>query len=251
VLPCGGTFDVDPASYSPEARLAELDRSGLRRAVVSLPPTTEPTPELIAAWHEGALELWTSTDGRILPLAYSTANPLFPGAILPAPQLGDDPQLLTRLDQQGQFVFVHPGAAVPSSPSWRTAGVAYAQQMLDAYVYWLATGGQRWPRLAVVFALLAGGAAFHLERFIRRGLDPRAAQERTVWLETSSYGERALELSLQTFGVDAHVFGSDAPIDTVVKALTPTRAFGPGVADTLLTNSPLEPTSGPKARWAA
>jgi len=175
----------------------------------------------------------------------------WPGAILPAPQLGDAPRLLTRLEQQGQFVFVHPAAVAAGVPRWRTSGVAYALQMLEAYVYWLGAGGQRWPRLPVVFGLLAGGAAFHLERFIRRGLDPHALHERTVWLETSSYGERALELSLQTFGAGAHVFGSDAPIDTVDSALTPVRAFGPGVADTLLSNSPLEPTPGPEARWAA
>jgi 6-methylsalicylate decarboxylase len=253
VLQRGGSFDVDPASYSPEVRLAELDRARLHRAVVSLPPTMEPTADLVAAWHEGALQLWWETDGRLVPLAYASANPLFPGAIIPAPRLGNSPALLRRLALQGQFAFVHPAHAPPSRPGWCTPGATYAQQMLDAYVYWLAVGGRRWPELPVVFALLAGGAAFHLERFVRRGLDPQipTLRQEHVWLETSSYGEQALELSLRTFGAARHVFGSDAPIDRVEGALTPSRAFGSAVATALLADNPLELLPQPEARWAA
>lgn len=251
VLRHGGSFTVDPASYSPEARLAELDRAGLHRAVVSLPPTMEPTPDLVSAWHEGALQLWWDTDGRLVPLAYATANPIFPGAIVPAPHLGSSPKLLRRLALQGQFAFVHPAPAPPSRPGWRTPGVTYAQQMLDAYVYWLAEGAQRWPRLPIVFTLLAGGAAFHVERFVRRGLEPQTVPRENIWLETSSYGERALELSLQTFGAARHVFGSDAPIDRVEGALTPSRAFGSAIATRLLADNPIELLPKSEARWAA
>ena len=251
VLRRGGSFRVDPESYSPEVRLAELDSAGLHRAVVSLPPTMEPTPDLLSAWHEGALRLRWETSGRIVPLAYATANPVFPGAVIPAPRLRSSAQLLNRLELQGQFAFVHPAQAPPSQPGWCTPGAAYAQQMLDAYVYWLAVGAQRWPRLPVVFALLAGGAAFHLERFLRRGLDAQPLQEGSIWLDTSSYGERALELSLQTFGADRHLFGSDAPIDRIEGALTPSRAFGSAVTTALLAHNPLELLPPPEAQWAA
>jgi 6-methylsalicylate decarboxylase len=250
-LPRGGGFQVDPASYSPENRLGELERAGLERAVVSLPPTTEPTPDLVACWHEEALQLARVSEGRILPLAYATADPAFPGAIVAAPLLGESADLLTQLEQQDQLVFVHPAAAPPGRPKWRTAGVAYPQQMLDAYAHWIAVGPQRWPRLRVVFALLAGGAAFHLERFARRGLDPRLPHPANIWLETSSYGERALELSFQTFGATRLVFGSDAPVDRVENALAPARGFGAALADALLVSNPLELLSPAEARWAA
>lgn len=251
VLPQGGGFQIEPAAYSPEARIAELERAGLERAIVSLPPTTEPTPDLVACWHEAALQLAAATSGRLLPLAYATADAAFPGAIVPAPTFSESAELLTRLEQQGQLAFVHPGAAPPSQPAWRTAGVAYTQQMLDAYAYWITAGPHRWPRLRVVFAGLAGGAAFHLERFARRGLDPRTPYPGNIWLETSSYGERAVELSLQTFGAARLVFGSDAPIDGVDTALDPIRSFGSAVKNTLLVRNPLELLRPAEARWAA
>ena len=250
-LPYGGAFDVDPAAYAPEARLAELDRAGLQRAVVSLPPTTEPTPDLVETWHEETLELQAATGGRIVPLAYATADPRFAGAIVPAPLLGDAQQLLTRLAHRHQLAFVHPAPAAPSSPGWITGAVGYAQQMLEAYAYWLADGARRWPTLPVVFGLLAGGAAFQLERLLRRGLDPQTIHEGNVWFETSSYGERALELSLQTFGADRHVFGSDAPIDPLPSALAATRAFGGAVETALLVDAPLGLLAPARTRWAA
>lgn len=251
VLPRGGEFQVDPRAYAPDVRLAELDRAGLQRSVVSLPPTTEPTHELVDAWHEGALQLEAATAGRFVPLAYATADPAFVGAIVPAPLLSTSEQLLTQLAEQNQLAFVHPAAAKPGAVAWQTAAVRYAQQMLDAYAYWMATGSCRWPTLRIVFALLAGGAAFQIERFVRRGLDMHAVEIDNVWFETSSYGERALELSLQTFGAHRHVFGSDAPIDGLATALGPTRAFGAALETALLIDSPLELLTQTRTRWAA
>lgn len=248
VLPRGGEFQVDPRAYAPDARLAELDSAGLQRSVVSLPPTTEPTPELVDAWHEEALRLEAATAGRIVPLAYATADPAFVGAIIPAPRLRESDQLLTRLAEQSQLAFVHPAAA---EPGVETGAVRYAQQMLDAYGYWMTTGTRRWPTLRIVFALLAGGAAFQVERLVRRGVKPQAVQMGNVWFETSSYGERSLELSLQTFGAHRHVFGSDAPIDELVTALAPARAFGAALETALLVDAPLDLLAPTRTRWAA
>ncbi len=251
VLPRGGAFDVDPSAYLPDARLDELDRSDLARAVVSLPPTTEPTPDLIDAWHEEALLLEQHSGGRLVPLSYAEALPGFAGAIVPAPAFNEDEPLRARLERQGQFAFVHPAAAAPSRASWRTAGLAYTHQMLDAYAGWLAGGARRHPTLSVVFALLGGGAAFQVERFVRRGLDPRAPFGANVWFETSSYGERALELSLQTFGAARHLFGSDAPIDAVTESLAAARHFGAALEFELLVSGPLALLSAERRRWAA
>jgi hypothetical protein len=254
VLPRGGTSELDPAAYAPEARIAELDRNGLQRAVVSLPPTIEAHPELVDAWHEEALALERSSDGRLVPLASEEAHAGFRGAIVAAPSLEDldaVAPLLTRLEEQGQLAFVHPAAAAPVEQPWRTSGVAYTNQMLQAYASWLAGGAQRWPHLRVVFALLGGGAAFQVERFIRRGLDPRMPFAANIWFETSSYGERALELTLQTFGAGRLVFGSDAPIDKVSEARTAVSRFGSALELELLVSNPLALLSAERQRWAA
>lgn len=249
-LPRGGTFRVDPDAYSPEARLRDLERHGLSRAVVSLPPTIEPTALLSELWQEEALAAERASSGRLVPLAYRCSDQRFPGAILSAAAFGRG-TVLPQLERNGQFAFVHPDAAPPTGPGWHTAGLAYTQQVLSAYAWWLTTGATRHPRVRVVFALLGGGAPFHLERFIRRGLDPTAPFAVNAWFETSSYGERALELALQTFGATRLVFGSDAPIDALDDALAATRSFGPALESALLVTAPATLLTSEAGRWAA
>jgi hypothetical protein len=254
MLPQGGTFEVDPLAYSPAARLAELDEQGLAHAVVSLAPTTEPTRDLVEVWHKEALQLEGSSGGRLVPLAYREARSEFVGAIVPATDfvaLEGVASLFSRLEQQGQFAFVHPAAADSVGPQWRPAGISYTHQMLQAYASWITDGVRRWPQLQVVFALLGGGAAFQIERFVRRGLDPRAPFAPNIWFETSSYGERALELSLQTFGAGRHLFGSDAPIDAVGEARAVAGRFGAALEHELVAANPLTLLAAERHRWAA
>jgi 6-methylsalicylate decarboxylase len=254
-LPVGGRFEVEPGAYMPEARLAELDRNGLERAVVSLPPTSEPTADVIEAWHDEASALQRASRGRLVPLAYEAALPGFPGAIVGAPRFADagaSAALLAGLEQLDQFVFVHPGAvAGADGPGWLTSGVGYTQQMLAAYASWLNGGGARLGSLRVVFALLAGGAPFQLERFFRRGLDVRTPFAANTWFDTSSYGERALELSLQTFGARKLVFGSDAPIDRIEEARDALARFGSALELELLLSTPSSLLTPTRQRWAA
>ena len=254
VLPQGGEFEVDPDAYSPTKRLAELDRAELDAAIVSLPPTMEPTPDLVDAWNEGARKLPALTSNRLLPLAYREARAGFCGAIVDASELlnvSSAGPLLDRLQDQQQFLFVHPGPASPSSDGWWAPGVAYTTQMQTAYAHWVATGASRWPQLRVVFALLAGGAPFQIERLIRRGLDPRAPFARNIWFETSSYGSRALELTLQTFGASRLVFGSDAPVDRVTDGLDALRPFGLSLQRELTTSNALAVLNPVEQQWAA
>ena len=254
VLPAGGSFELDPADYAPEARLAELDRNGLDRAIVSFPPTSEPTGDLIELWHAEADGLRAGSGGRLVPLAYEAALPGFAGAILDARRFAEagTRELLGELERLGQFVFVHPGA-VPAGavPGWFTSGVAYAQQLFGAYASWLAGGSRRHNGLRVIFAALGGGAPFHIERLVRRGLDPRAPFVPNAWFETSSYGERALELSLLTFGAKRLLFGSDAPIDAVSQARASAARFGPALERELLVSNPFTVLDGERQRWAA
>jgi hypothetical protein len=254
VLPQGGEFHLDPDAYAPEQRLAALDRSGLDVAIVSLPPTMEPTPELADPWNDGAQQLAAQSSGRLLPLAYREARPGFLGAIVAATDLLDLDSagtLLDRLQAQQQLLFVHPGPATPSWSGWWASGVAYTTQMQCAYATWVASGAARWPDLRVVFALLAGGAPFQVERLVRRGLDPRAPFAPNMWFETSSYGERALELTLQTFGASRLVFGSDAPVDAIRDGLDALRPFGDALEVELLISNPLSILNSERRRWAA
>ena len=87
--------------------------------------------------------------------------------------------LLNKLQAQHQLMFVHPGPAVSASQGWWAPGVDYAAQMQASYAAWVAYGARRWPELRVVFALLAGGAPFQVERLVRRGLDSRSPLRRT------------------------------------------------------------------------
>jgi hypothetical protein len=67
----------------------------------------------------------------------------------------------------------------------------------------------------------------------------------------SSYGERALELTLQTFGASRLVFGSDAPVDAVEEALRTLRPFGDALEVELLVSNPLTILNSERRRWAA
>jgi predicted TIM-barrel fold metal-dependent hydrolase len=72
-----------------------------------------------------------------------------------------------------------------------------------------------------------------------------------MWFDTSSYGVRALELSLQTFGAARLVFGSDAPVDSVVDARRVIRSFGDALETELLVSNPLSILGAERHRWAA
>lgn len=231
-----GTVEVDVQAHSAPRRLAELDRDGIDVAVVSLQPTlADPLPaELVDAYHEGILELCERSERRLRPLAAGAALGGFAGACVPAGDLLElerSAPLLDELAHSGRFLFVHPGPARPrnGAPVWWAAGVDYTAQMQAAFAAWLAGGRQRWPKLPVVFAFLAGGAPFQLERLAARGLDMRDALRADVFLETSSYGRRALELCLATYGVRHIVYGSDAPVIDPRWTLSELRTFGDAV----------------------
>ena len=110
--------------------------------------------------------------------------------------------------------------------------------MQAAYAAWLAGGAERWPDLPVVFALLAGGGPFQLERLRSRGIELRTTLHPSVYFDTASYGRRALELCLATFGVGQLLYGSDTPVIDSRTTLQAVHGFGQAVADTLLRENP-------------
>jgi len=107
-----------------------------------------------------------------------------------------------------------PGPANAAGPAWWAALVPYVQQLHAAWFAFRAYGRPAYPRLRVGFTALAGLGPLHGERMAARGgadqlargtVDPR------MFVETSSYGNRAVDSVLRVLGVDMLVFGSDRP----------------------------------------
>jgi len=238
-----GDFDADLGAHTLEARLALLDRDEIDVAVISCPPTLELDAELEEAYHVGIAEVVAASDGRLVALACGSARDGFAGACVPAwgvAGLAELEPLLGELDRRGSLLFVHPGPAPvpPHAPGWWPAVVDYTAQMQAAYAAWLALSSDRWPELRVLFAILAGGAPFQLERLASRGIDSRGVVRPNVFLDTASYGERALDLTLATYGVGQLVYGSDVPVIDSGPTLRSVRSFGQAVADVVCRDNP-------------
>jgi 6-methylsalicylate decarboxylase len=242
-------WDLNVAAHELDERLALLDRLDLECAVVSLQPTlgidrlpADEARELVDTWEEGILELARAADGRIILLAAREPTAGFAGLCVSGAALLDLDALAPRLDalaQTGRFLFVHPGAATtpPGAPSWWTAAVDYTAEMQAAYINWVVAGAERWPELDVVFAILAGGAPIQLERMAARGFDERGAMLDHIWFDTASYGRRALDLTMSTFGVERMLFGTDIPVVDPVPALDVVRSFGDAITDAVLSTN--------------
>ncbi len=250
VLEAEGAFEIDPAAYGPEACIENLDRAGIDVAVVSCPPTLgidelgeEEAEALRRAYHEGARASVEASGGRLLALSMGRPEDGFVGAMVGADELSDLDRLapvLDELERRRAFLMVHPGTArLPAdAPPWWAATVDYTAQMQRAYAAWLAHGVERWPDLRIVFSILAGGAPFQLERMQARGFDITKSLRTTIYLEASSYGRRALELCLATFGARQIVYGSDSPVIDCCLTLDHVRSFGQAAVQALCRDNP-------------
>lgn len=217
-------YEVNPADH------ADRDTTGLELALVSLSsplgieflPPEEAWP-LIDAYHEGALKLpepygaWAATC-HSRPDPDRLAEDLdrgFAGLQIPATAIHQD-ELFEVLTSRDKPLFVHPGAAdhEKSRPGWWPAVVPYVQQMHQAWYHFQAEIRPRHPELRVCFALLAGLAPLHSERLITRGGDSRGLVDSGCFVETSSYGPRAIDAIVRELGIDVVVNGSDAPYAT-------------------------------------
>ncbi len=236
-----GASAVDLRDHELATRLALLDLHEIDTAVVSLQPSLglaalEPSERdsLIRVWEDGILELAAEAPGRIAPLAVGRPRDGFAGVSVGAGRLDHLDDLEPTLDGlRGRgLLFVHPDPGDPpsSAPAWWPAVVDYTSQMQRAYFAWLSSAQERWPDVSVVFAILAGGAPIQLERLSSRGVDVRSSLHRNVFFDTASYGRRALELCIETFGVEQLVFGTDAPVVDPTPAIRAVDAFGESVS---------------------
>ena len=231
-------FEVNPADHDVGRRAAQTARDGLDLAVIGLssplgieylaPADAEP---LLDAYHHGVTELGPPFAGWAAAcLAAIDAPGLakqldrgFVGLQLPATAVADEPgyrwcsPLLDVLAERDLPLFIHPGPPVGgrvAGPAWWAALVSYVQQLHAAWFAFRAYGRPAYPRLRVCFAALAGLGPLHGERLAARGgADPlaRGAVDPRMFVETSSYGSRAVDSVLRVLGVDMLVFGSDRP----------------------------------------
>jgi len=245
-----GSFPIDLALHDPERRLAALDRDRIDTAVVTLQSTLgveslarAERDELELAWLEGIHELVRDGGGRYLALAPWRVDPATAGTSVGASALLTEhgAGVLARVDEVGGLLFVHPeaeGPLPPGRPEWWQWTAGYAGQMQRAYLAWL--GGLRddYPKLTIVFAMLAGGAPIQHERLIHRGVNVRESPDPGTVFETSSYGRRAIELCIETFGVERLAYGSDTPVIDPAPTLGAIHSLGDSVARLLQSDTP-------------
>ena len=245
-----GRFPFDPAENDVESRVAVIDRQGTDVAVLSLQHTLghEALPpdergELVAGWEEGIATVVAGAGGRFAALAAGPARPGFVGSSIGSAALGDLEALEAVIESarsNAGFVFVHPsgGQLTPDAPGWWGAVALYTAQMQGAYLAWLAHGQERWPDVAIVFSILAGGGPFQLERLGSRGIDTRSVLYPNVFFDTASYGRRALELCVESFGVEQIVYGSDLPVIDPEPTLRAVKGFGESVEKLIRCDNP-------------
>jgi 6-methylsalicylate decarboxylase len=216
--------------------------------IESLAP--EEAGELLAAYHDGVVGLPAPFGGwaaacltQVDPTALvRELDRGFVGLQLPATALVDRAgyeraaPLLDELERRDAPLLVHPGPVEPArpamaevgaragdrggkarerrspgnEPAWWPIMVSYVQQMHAAWFAFRAHGRSRHPGLRVCFAMLAGLAPLHGERFAARTGDRNVVDE-DVFLDVSSYGTRAIDATVRVLGIDALVNGSDRP----------------------------------------
>ena len=258
-------FEVRPADHDARQRAELAACDGLDLIVLglssplgieALPP--EQAMPLLDAYHDGIRELgrpyacWaapclTEIDPKRL------GRQLDQGCIglqLPATALIDEPgyrrcaPLLDEIARRDLPLFIHPGpaaAAGPGAPAWWAAVVSYVHQLHAAWFAFRAFGRLAYPQIRVCFAALAGLAPLHGERVAARsGLAGLGAVDPYLFVETSSYADRAADAVVRVLGADLLVFGSDRPyakphgdlglgcaFDHALRITNPARLLGP------------------------
>lgn len=228
-------FAVDPVAHDAARRAEEADSEGLDLVLVAASAAlgiadlpADDAAALAAAWHEGALELpdpfmpW-ATAGLREPDPAALEDALQAGCVgleLPAGALASPAAvdalgpLLAPLEQAGAPLLVHPGpargSAAADAPAWWPPVVDYVRQLHAAWWAWWEAGRSSFPDLRVCFCALAGLAPLHQERHRARGGEDRAVDP-GVFLETSTYGPRAVDATIRALGIDVICHGSDRP----------------------------------------
>jgi predicted TIM-barrel fold metal-dependent hydrolase len=234
-------YVIDVAAENANRRASLMRTDGVDLALVALssPIGIEALPResadaLIAAHLEG-IRMLPDEFGAWAPVALDRPDPddvdrvlrprcvgvSIPAAALAGPQALDaSGPLLERVAARRVPLFVHPGPAPSTPPStgflteplWWRPLTDYVAQMQAAWLTFAAIGRRAHPDLAVVFAMLAGGAPLLSERMAARGGPPIEVRDPLVFYDTSSYGPAAIESIARRVGAEQLGYGSDRPV---------------------------------------
>jgi predicted TIM-barrel fold metal-dependent hydrolase len=145
--------------------------------------------------------------------------------------------ILDAGDALGSHFFVHPGPvaaarehdvrAAQSDSAWQRRIVLLTQATLSECVLTLGSGLlDAYRDLTVQIANLGGTIPFLLERMLSVQLDQEdeaagntLSRLRSLYVDTASFGPRAVALALQCFGEDRVLLGTDCPIFSTPRML--------------------------------
>ena len=230
-------------SSTATASTSPCSRSSRRLGIEGLPGLSATSSRRPGS--KASAELVAASDGRFRALAPWRIVDGFAGTSVGASALVDRrarASLLEAVDAGGGLALRAsrgraPGDA-PNRPEWWSGRPATRRRCSSAYLAWLGGGRDPIPPLRIVFAILAGGAPIHHERLAHRGVDVRSALDPNTLFDTSTYGRRAIELCIETFGVERLVYGSDTPVVDPRPTLAAVRGLGDSVARLLQSDTP-------------
>jgi predicted TIM-barrel fold metal-dependent hydrolase len=232
---------IDLDGEQPEYRADLVSADGLNRALIALssPLGIEALPRseaqgLINAYLDGVAAL-PSRFGAWGPVALEDATGddvdavLARGCVgvsLPAGALGRPAELaaiapvLERLQQRDAPLFIHPGPGLHdrlsesplTDPLWWPALTRYVAQMQAAWLTFVSVGRREYPRLRILFAMLAGGAPLLAERLRTRGGPNVDLRDPLTFYDNSSFGPDALKAFARIVGAEQVLYGSDRPV---------------------------------------
>ncbi|HEY0357427.1 MAG TPA: amidohydrolase [Mycobacteriales bacterium] len=226
-------YAVRPDDHDPVHRAALAAAQGTDLALVSLSSPLgiehlgpDAAATLLDAYHDGVAALPTPFRGwaaaQVVDPDPGAAEVLlgrgFVGLQLPATALADPAgwercgPLLDVLERAGAPLFVHPGPAAPTAgtPAWWPALTDYVAQLQRSWYAFRLAGRPNHPGLRVCFAMLAGLAPVHGERFAARA-GTVGPVDRDAFVETSSYGPLAVAATVRALDAGVVVRGSDTP----------------------------------------
>jgi hypothetical protein len=241
-LPGEAPSVIDLSGETPERRIGLLARDGVDAALIALssPLGIEALPreeaqELIDAhiaglqsigepflfWGPLALDGICADDVDAMLARGCVGVSLPAGALAPPHRLHALEDVLARVERLDAPLFIHPGPGVGQrspeasldDPLWWPALTHYVSQMQAAWLALQSVARHAYPRLRVVFAMLAGCAPLHSERLLSRG-GPRVdgPDQPRYYYDTSSYGPAALAAMAQRVGRERLLYGSDRPV---------------------------------------
>jgi 6-methylsalicylate decarboxylase len=213
-------LDLAVVAISSPIGIEALDRAAALDLIDSHLTGVEALPQGFAAWGPLAVRGPEPDDvDRLLDRGCIGVS-LPAGAVAGVSAMTAVAGVLRRIERLDASLFVHPGhaATIPPAdvsweePLWWRALTDYVAQMQAAWLTFATVGRREFPRLRVVFAMLAGGAPLLTERLAARGGPGVALDDPLTFYDTSSYGPAAIAATAARVGPDQLLYGSDRPV---------------------------------------